>query len=79
MEGQKGRRMPAKSPNATALYEGQRVAVRAFRGPDRLRATDKPNVVRAGIEGREALIVVDGQERWVRIEELSEWDDKPPV
>jgi hypothetical protein len=67
------REMPPKSKNTTAVFGGTRVEVRAFRGPDAMRPTGKPNQIWAGIDAREALIVLDGQERWVALDQLADF------
>ncbi len=64
--------------NTTAVYEDRRRVVRRFRGPVSI-VSDDPEVryIRVPLHTREAL-VVDGEERWVSIDDLSDWSDKEP-
>lgn len=66
--------------NTTAVCEDTRRAVRRFRGPVSI-VSDDPEArhIRVPLHGREALIVVDGEERWVSIDDLSDWSDKEPA
>jgi hypothetical protein len=70
--GQDWAERPPRRPNTTALYGDRRVTVLRFRGPRALRPGAHPDQIRATIDAREALVSIEGEERWVPIGELAD-------
>ena len=67
-------------PNTTAVYQERRRVVRKFRGPVSMVAEDlEMTHVRFPIAAQAALVVIDGAEQWVPIDDLSSWSDTKPV